>query len=118
MTEVQKEMIRSMRLVGIGYKAIARDLNLRRNQVQLYCKTHGLGGDGKLVRLNYEIWCEKTGHCLMCGAKLTQPATGRKKRFCSGRCRTAYCRKKNADEDGLFNPVSYLPENEWSQKGG
>ncbi len=98
MTEVQKEMIRSMRLEGIGYKAIARDLNLRRNQVQLFCKTHGLGGDGKLVRLNYEIWCEKTGHCLMCGKKLSQPAIGRKKRFCSGRCRTAYCRKKNTTE--------------------
>jgi hypothetical protein len=72
MTEVQKELIRSMRLQGIGYRAIARSLHLKLNKVELYCKTHGLGGDGNLVRLNYVIWCEKTGHCLYCGTELEQ----------------------------------------------
>ena len=99
MTDVQKELIRAMRLQGIGYKAIARDLHLRRNQVQLYCKTHGLGGDGNLVRLNYVIWCEKTGHCLYCGTELKQPDRGRKKKFCSGKCRTAWCRAKQAEAE-------------------
>lgn len=99
MTEIQKEMIRAMRMQGIGYKAIARDLRLRRNQVQLYCKTHGLGGDGNLVRLNYVIWCEKTGHCLQCGAELKQPTRGRKKKFCSGKCRTAWCRMKQVEAE-------------------
>ena len=99
MTDAQKELIRAMRLQGIGYKAIARDLHLRRNQVQLYCKTHGLGGDGNLVRLNYVIWCEKTGHCLYCGTELKQPDRGRRKKFCSGKCRTAWCRAKQAKAD-------------------
>ena len=61
MTEVQKELIRSMRLQGIGYRAIASSLHLKLNKVELFCKTHGLGGDGWLVRMNYPVWCENTG---------------------------------------------------------
>ena len=54
MTDVQKELIRSMRLQGIGYRAIARSLHLKLNKVELFCKTHGLaGGEGWLNRMNY-----------------------------------------------------------------
>lgn len=98
MTEVQKEMIRSMRLQGIGYRAIASSLHLKLNRVELFCKTHGLAGEGWLVRLNYPVWCEKNNCCMMCGRKLEQPGRGRKKRFCSGKCRTAYCRMKQKQD--------------------
>ena len=40
MKQEQKELIRSLRLQGWGYKRIAKELRLNRNQVQLYCKTH------------------------------------------------------------------------------
>ena len=102
MTNVQKEMIRAMRLQGIGYRAIAKNLNLKLNRVVLYCKTHGLAGDGSLVRMNYAVWCEQNGRCPVCGAKLKQPERGRKKRFCSGKCRTAYYRKKHEEEDHVL----------------
>ena len=99
MTEVQKELIRSMRLQGIGYRAIARSLHLKLNKVELYCKTHGLAGDGWLVRLNYPVWCEQNDRCPVCGKKLTQPKRGRRKKFCSGKCRTAWCRARRAEEE-------------------
>ena len=59
MKQEQKELIRSLRLQGWGYKRIAKELRLNRNQVQLYCKTHGLAGAGEFVKLNLPIWYEK-----------------------------------------------------------
>ena len=91
MTDAQKEQVRAMRMQGIGYRTIAKTLGLRTDQVQLFCKTHGLAGNGDLARLNYPIWCVQSGCCPVCGRKIVQPKTGRRKRFCSGRCRTRYC---------------------------
>ena len=65
----------------------------------LYCKTHGLGGEGWLVRKNYPVWCEQNDCCPVCGRKVTQPKRGRRKKFCSGKCRTAWCRAKRAEEE-------------------
>lgn len=110
MTEAQKELIRSMRLQGIGYRAIAKSLHLRLNRVELYCKTHGLAGDGSLVRLNYPIWCEENNCCRVCGKKLTQPERGRKRQFCSGRCRTIYCRRKHEEEDHVLEEMDTQEE--------
>lgn len=99
MTDLQKEKIRAMRMHGIGYHVIAKELCLRENQVQLFCKAHGLAGDNHLVRLNYPVWCEQNNRCLVCGVKLKQPKTGRRKKFCSGRCRTRFCRESKEDTD-------------------
>jgi len=103
MTDVQKELIRSMRLQGIGYRAIAKSLHLKLNKVELFCKTHGLAGDGWLVRLNYPVWCQNNDRCPVCGKKLSQPKRGRKKKFCSGKCRTAWCRAKQAEAEFGFD---------------
>ncbi len=97
MTDEQKNAIRAMRLKGYGYKAIGKALDLNENRVQLYCKSHGLAGSAELIKLNYPIWCEQNGRCPICGAKVMQPRTGRKKRFCSGRCRIKYCREKKEE---------------------
>lgn len=99
MTDEQKEKIRSMRIQGIGYRLIAKELCLKENQVQLFCKTNGLAGSADLTRLNYPIWCFQNNRCLVCGAKLKQAKCGRKKKFCSGRCRTRYFRENNETEE-------------------
>lgn len=99
MKEEQKEIIRSLRLQGWGYKRIAKELKLNRNQVQLYCQTHGLGGQGELVKLNLPIWYENNGRCIVCGEKLSRKQRGRKRRFCSGRCRTKYYRMRKQEEE-------------------
>ena len=69
MTELQKMQIRTMRMQGIGYHVIAKELCLKENQVQLFCKAHGLAGDSNLVRLNYPIWCQQNNRCPVCGAE-------------------------------------------------
>ena len=99
MKQEQKELIRSLRLQGWGYKRIAKELRLNRNQVQLYCKTHGLAGAGEFVKLNLPIWYEQNDRCIICGEKLDRKQRGRTKRFCSGKCRTKYYRAKKQDED-------------------
>lgn len=99
MTDVQKEQVRAMRMNGIGYRVIAKELGLKLNQVQLFCKAHGLAGSSDIAKMNYPIWCQQNNRCPICGAKVTQPETGRRKRFCSGRCRTKHYRmKKNMEE--------------------
>ena len=97
MTDSQKHQVRAMRMQSIGYKAIARSLGLKINQVQLFCKAHGLAGDNHLVDVNYQIWCQQNSRCPICGAKISQPKTGRRKKFCSGRCRTRYCREQKGE---------------------
>lgn len=94
MTNDQKKQIRSMRMLGIGYKAIANSLGLNVSQVHLYCRVNGLAGEGSLVKANYSVWCNQNSRCPMCGAKLKQPKTGRMKKYCSGRCRTRAFREK------------------------
>ena len=99
MTDEQKEKIRSMRIQGIGYRLIAKELCLKENQVQLFCKAHGLAGSADLTRLNFPIWCYQNNRCLACSAKLKQTKCGRKKKFCSGRCRTRYFRENHETEE-------------------
>lgn len=99
MTDKQKEQIVSMRMQGIGYRAICKTLNLKENQVQLFCKAHGLAGDAAFVGRNHIIWCEQNSRCLLCGTEVTQPRTGHRRKFCSGRCRTRYCRLRQRNKD-------------------
>lgn len=94
MTDEQKNAIRAMRLKGYGYKVIGKSLEIAENRVQLYCKSHGLFGSAELIKLNYPIWCQQNNRCMICGKKITQSKTGRRKKFCSGKCRTRYCREK------------------------
>ena len=99
----QKELIRSLRLHGWGYKRIARELKLNRNEVQLFCTTNGLGGPGEFVKLIMLVWNEQNNRCVICGEKLSQKQQGRKRRFCSGKCRTRFYRlRKQESADSLF----------------
>lgn len=44
MTEFQEKQIRDLRLQGTGYRAIASVVDLSRDIVRNYCKSHGLDG--------------------------------------------------------------------------
>lgn len=94
LTDKQREEIRKLRLSGLGYKMIAKLIDSKESNVYEYCKAHGLSGTPELVKLNYPIWCEQNNRCAFCGSKLKQPKVGRRRRFCSGSCRTRYCRAK------------------------
>lgn len=98
MKKEYEDLVFICRMAGWGYKKIAKELNLKRDEVRLYCMSHGLGGQGQFVEPNYLAWKENHGRCLVCGKKLERKPKGRKRRFCSGRCRTIYCRAKKGEE--------------------
>ena len=87
MTESQAKQIREFRLQGIGYKAIASRVGLSRDAVRNYCKNHALRGYAVEVTMNIQEQIQQGLVCRCCGKVIQQPATGRKKKFCSDTCR-------------------------------
>ena len=87
MTDFQAKQIRELRLRGAGYKSIASAVGLSRDTVRNYCKSHGLDGYASALVLNVKEQMESGTACLCCGKELIQPSTGRKRKFCSDKCR-------------------------------
>lgn len=86
MTDAQAKQIQDFRVKGIGYKAIASVLGLSRDMVRIYCKSNGLGGYGAEAVGN----TQQGNACPYCSQTIRQPATGRKRKFCSDNCRRAW----------------------------
>ena len=86
-TLLQGEQIKQLRSQGVGYRNIATQLNMTRDQVRNYCKTHNLNGYREAVRMNIRRFLEDDSICTFCGKKLIQPRTGRRRLFCDGVCR-------------------------------
>lgn len=87
MTDLQRRQIRELRMKGVGYRAIAAVLGLSRDSVRSFCKNAHLEGLAKELKANMK---EKTANgqvCLCCGKQLKQPASGRRRKFCSDECR-------------------------------
>ena len=84
MTPFQSRRIAELRLKGLGYRTIATEVGLTRDTVRNYCKSHTLGGYAPEVVKN------AAGHCRNCGQQIEQPATGRKRLYCSDECRRAW----------------------------
>lgn len=87
MTPAQKEEIYKLRLRGLGYKAIAREMLLSVDAIKGYCKRHHLNGPTEVVELNAEVIKEKSGLCLNCKNPIRQKKRGRTKKFCTDTCR-------------------------------
>lgn len=84
--------IRMLRSQGMGYRSIAKAMNMTRDNIRRYCQRRGLGG----FRLEYEMNVKERmadGRArVFCGAELVKAPTGRPKRFCSDLCRNNYWR--------------------------
>lgn len=76
MTNEQKQAIITLREAGIGYGSVAKKLNLSEAAVKSLCR-------------RIEI-VSGAAQCLHCGASLPVASTGRKRRFCSDKCRMAW----------------------------
>lgn len=87
MTEVQKKQILKMRKDGLGYKTIAGAVDLSRNAVRKFCKSHGMSGFGWVAAINTAERVQSGELCKNCYQKIKQPKKGRKKKFCSEECR-------------------------------
>ena len=87
MTNEQKEAIYKLRLQGMGYKSIAKRLDLSRDSVKSYCTRHHLNGPSQLVELNAEVIKENHDLCQYCSNPIRKKEKGRTRKFCSEECR-------------------------------
>lgn len=83
MTNEQKLLIEAYRRNGVGYKQIAKELELSPNSVKSYCRRNNLSNEA-LKQNDEESSCEQC-------SKIIQQIKGRKrKRFCSDKCRNQW----------------------------
>lgn len=87
MTDAQAKQINEMRMRGMGYKAIGMAIGLSRDIVRNYCKRHNLAGYATVVSKNMKLMVDGKEVCHFCGNPITQPKTGRPRRFCCEKCR-------------------------------
>lgn len=106
MTPAQKEEIYKLRLQGLGYKAIARELLISEDAIKIYCKRHHLNGPAEVVQLNAEVIQKNSGLCLRCKNPIRQKKRGRTKKFCSNACRYAWW-NENPDKRGTKDTAVY-----------
>lgn len=90
MTDFQTKQIRELRMKGVGYRAIASVVGLSRDIVRNYCKSHGLDGYAAELTVNIKEQMQQGKACLCCGKDIKQPGTGRKRKFCSEKCRRGW----------------------------
>lgn len=83
-TAYQERRIQELRRKGIGYRTIAAQLGISRDNVRNYCVSHQLSG----VAAQQEQRLDET--CPNCGGKIVQPKRGRRRRFCSDACCRAW----------------------------
>ena len=104
MDDLQRKQIQALRMNGYGYKRIAGVTGLSVYSVRSFCRNHGMGGTAQFLPMNLETIREQEGRCRNCGAKLRVKQTGRKKHFCSGRCRMQHWRKEHeGGHDGGYH---------------
>lgn len=83
MTKEEKIRIEAYRRKGVGYKQIAKDLDLSVNSVKSYCRRNGLSNE-TLEQSLPESACEQ------CGKSIAQIKGRKHKRFCSDKCRNQW----------------------------
>lgn len=77
MTQIEKDRIRILRMVGTSYASIAAELSLPEGTVKTYCNRNGI----KKADANL---------CPLCGSPVEQISGRKKKRFCSDKCRLTW----------------------------
>lgn len=75
----QKEEITHLRMQGMTYEQVSKQLHLSVNTVKSYCQRNQLGGRKQIVSEKY--------FCKQCGAKVKQIPRRKLKKFCSDKCR-------------------------------
>ena len=105
MTELQKKQILNMRKEGAGYKSIAVATGLSRDAVRNFCKSRNMAGFGKAAEMNADERLQSGELCLNCYEKLYQPASGRRRKFCSDKCRRDWWKNHQGDINRNENAI-------------
>lgn len=89
MTNNDKEMIRELRMQGLGYGKVAERMGLNLETVKSFCRRHGLRGEGKLLAGLPDAKF-KYVYCKNCGTEIKQEPKRKKKLFCCDACRNRW----------------------------
>ena len=106
MTDNQKNLILRLRKDGEGYKTIANTVGLSRDRVRSFCKSKNIAGFGAAAALNIEEQATDGNICPNCYAPIAQPTKGRRKKFCSEKCRREWW-KNHPDKTSRSDEASY-----------
>ena len=87
MTQEQIKQVEKMRLQGMGYKAIATQLQISRERVRGYCKRHGYAGDANYLKPTLKSQVEDGKACKQCLKPFRHTQKRSTKKFCSDKCR-------------------------------
>lgn len=91
MTDQEKKQTLILNSQGLGYRAIATKLSVSSSSVKSYLKSKAV------QKMNFVPPKRPDGiTCPVCDAPLEQPKTGRRRYFCSGKCRSHYWTAYNA----------------------
>lgn len=86
MTNNEKDMIRELRMQGLGYGKVAERMGLNLETVKSFCRRHGLCGEGKTLAGLPDAKF-KYVYCKNCGTEIKQKPKRKKKLFCCDACR-------------------------------
>lgn len=100
MTEDQKNEIAKLRNFGMGYRAIAKKLNVPDSTIKSHCHTYNLTSEDITV---------DTEHCPICGKLLVQIPHTKKKKFCSAKCCKAFWYQTNTSRTCLCCGKAFAP---------
>lgn len=106
MTDLQKRQILNMRKNGDGYKTIATAIGLSRDVVRNFCKQKDMTGFGVASVMNTKEKISNGKICANCCEPIEQPTKGRRKKFCSEKCRREWW-KQHPDEINQKETAQY-----------
>lgn len=86
MTNREKEKIRDLRIKGLGYGAVAKQMGLKLETVKSYCRRHGLGRNVGALTETQDTNAEYIP-CKNCGTEIKQIPKRKRKQFCCDACR-------------------------------
>lgn len=88
MTERERNLIRAMRRSGRSYQEISSSLMIDKDAVRSFCRTHSIEPAGNPTH----------SFCPECGKEITLSPKGRRRRFCTDKCRRAWWKHNRSKE--------------------
>lgn len=85
-----RKSIFKMKSQGLSNQAVASLLGLKKDTLHEFCKKYHLIGPSEVIRLNIIELEQQNIICPHCCGPIRQKKRGRRKRFCSEKCRRAW----------------------------
>lgn len=115
MDKNQKEMVRKLRLEGFGYSKIAKYLGVSISTIKSHCRRNNLAG----VRDNHLKPEISFHYCQNCGNELSNYGPGKRRKFCSDKCRVTWwnSHNENVNKKAIYKIICQHCKKEFESYG-